>query len=76
MHILRLVGKIKDIQKNPSFKGDTWSALFVNFISAFDCVDHILLFQKLQKLKVSGRKINILKLLYNSYHFSLLGDKP
>lgn len=76
VHILRLVGKIRDIQNAPFFKSGNWFAFFVDFKSAFDRVDHLRLFQKLQDSGVSSRTINILKLLYNSYHFSLLGDRP
>jgi len=76
VHILRLVGKMKDIQDDPSFKSGNWFAFFVDFKSAFDRVNHTLLFQKLLDTGVSARTINILKLLYNSYHFSLLEDQP
>ena len=76
VHILRLVGKIRDIQSAPFFKSGNWFAFFVDFKSAFDRVDHLRLFQKLQDTGVSTRTINILKMLYNSYHFSLLGDRP
>ncbi len=48
MHILRLVGKMKDIQNDPFFKSGNWFVFFVDFKSAFDRVDHTLLFRKLQ----------------------------
>ena len=72
------MGKIRDIRDDPRFKGGNWLAFFVDLKSAFDThkVDHLLLFRKLQGSGVSTRTINILKLLYNSYHFSLLGDSP
>jgi len=35
-----------------------------------------MLFQKLKKSRVSECTIYILKLLYKSYNFSLLGDEP
>ncbi len=76
VHILRLVGRMRDICGNPRFKSGNWFAFFVDFKSAFDKVDHLILFRKLQDSGVSLRTINILKLLYNSYHFSLLGDSP
>ncbi len=76
VHILRLVGKMKDIQENPHFKSGNWFVFFIDFKSAFDRVDHSLLFKKLETSGISMRTINILKLLYNSYHFSLLGDIP
>jgi len=76
VHILRLVGKMKDIRDDLTFKSGNWFAFFVDFKSAFDRVNHTLLFQKLLNTGVSARTINILKLLYNSYHFSLPEDQP
>jgi len=76
VHILRLVGKMIDIQDDPYFKSGNWFAFFVDFKSAFDRVDHTLLFQKLLNTGISSRTVNILKLLYNSYHFSLPDDRP
>jgi hypothetical protein len=76
VHILRLIGKMIDIRNDPHFKSGNWFAFFVDFKSAFDRVDHTMLFKKLLDSGISGRTINILKLLYNSYHFSLIGDVP
>jgi len=76
VHMLRLIGKILDIREGPRFRSGNWFAFFVDFKSAFDRVDHIILFDKLRGSGVSERTIGILKLLYNSYHFSFLGDKP
>jgi len=76
VHILRLLGKIRDIQANPNFLSGTWFTLFIDFKSAFDRVNHRILFEKLEWSGVSTRTVRILKLLYNSYHFSLLDDVP
>ena len=46
------------------------------FKSAFGRIDHLVLFRKLQDSGVSQRTVNILKLLYNSYHFSLMESSP
>ena len=67
---------MKDILEGPHFISGNWFAFFVDFKSAFDRVDHIRLFQKLSSTGITSRTINILKLLYNSYHFSLLEDQP
>ncbi len=48
--------------------------LFDYFKSAFDKVDHQILFKKLQGSAISQRTINIWRLLYNSYRFSLSED--
>ncbi len=66
VHILRLLGKIQDVKTGPYFRCGSWLCLFVDFRSAFDKVDHEILFQKLRSSGVSERSMNILKLLYNS----------
>ena len=76
VHILRLLGRIIDIRDSPNFKGGNWLTFFIDFKSAFDKVDHQILFKKLQESGITQRTINILKLLYNSYHFSLMEGEP
>jgi len=65
-----------DLKKNPSFGSRHWFILFVDFKAAFDRVNHTILFNKLVGSGVRDRTINILKILYNSYHFTLPGDAP
>jgi len=67
---------MRDIQRDPRFRSGKWFVFFVDFKSAFDKVDHMVLFKKLERSGISERTINILKLLYNSYQFSLLEGKP
>ena len=76
VHILRLLGRIIDIRNSPTYKSGNWLTFFIDFKSAFDKVDHQILFRKLQESGISQRTINILKLLYNSYHFSLMDSNP
>jgi hypothetical protein len=76
VHILRLLGRIKDIQSSPRFVSGNWFAFFIDFKSAFDRVNHQELFEKLRLSGISDRTINILKLLYNSYGFSLMEGEP
>ena len=76
VHIIRLLGRINDVRDSPMFKSGNWFAFFIDFKSAFDRVDHSVLFRKLKASSVTERTINVIKLLYNSYHFSLLEAKP
>jgi len=76
VNILRLIGKIIDIREHPNFKSGNWFTFFIDFKSAFDRVDHKILINKLQNSGISERTISIIKMLYNSYHFSLPGDIP
>lgn len=62
---------MKDIQANPQFTANKWRVLFIDFRAAFDRVDHVILFQKLSTSQVTNRTINILKMLYNNYHFTI-----
>jgi len=48
----------------------------IGFSAAFDRVDHNILFKKLDEVGVTCRTINIVKLLYHSYHFTLPGRPP
>ncbi len=50
--------------------------LFIDFKTAFDRVDHKTLMEKLEKAGVKKNTLNVVKLLYNSYHFTLPGDVP
>ena len=52
-----------------------WSVAFKEFRSALDKVNHSILFSKLQMADISLRMQNILKVLYNFYHFNLSGDE-
>ena len=74
--ILRLVGKVIDLKNNPSYGSGRWFILFVDFKAAFDKVDHAILLNKMAGSGVRNRTINILKILYNSYHFKLLEITP
>lgn len=76
VHILRLLGKVQDVRSSPRFAAGKWFIFFVDFKSAFDRVNHRILFDKLRLLGLSERTLNILALLYNSYHYSILGDFP
>jgi len=75
-HLLRLVGKIIDLKASPRFSTGSWFILFIDFKAAFDRVDHDTLFSKLARTGIKERTLNIMRLLYNSYHFTLPGDKP
>ena len=48
----------------------------MDFKAAFDRVDHVILLEKLKMAGVSTNTIEIVKLLYNSYHFVLPGCAP
>ena len=74
--ILRLIGKVIDIRNSPLFGPGRWFILFIDFKAAFDKVNHSILFRKLTGSGVQDRTISILKILYNSYHFTLPGDEP
>jgi hypothetical protein len=76
IHILRLLGRVQDIRAGPYFAAGKWFIFFVDFKSAFDRVDHQILFEKLRLSGISERTRNILLLLYNSYHYSVLGGSP
>jgi hypothetical protein len=75
-HLLRLVGKIIDLKASPRFSTGSWFILFIDFKAAFDRVNHDILFSKLAETGIKERTLSIMKLLYNSYHFTLPGDKP
>ena len=75
-HLLRLLGKVIDCKNSPLFNSGSWLILFIDFKAAFDRVDHGRLLSKLEEAGVRRRTINIVKLLYNSYHFTLPGDSP
>jgi len=75
-NILRLFGKVIDLKADPKFRSGIWFVLLIDFKNAFDRINHTLLFQKLSDSGVSGRTVNIVKLLYNAYHFTLPGEVP
>jgi len=74
--ILRLIGEILDRKGSPGFNSGAWFILFIDFKAAFDRVDHDILFKKLETSGVECRTINIVKLLYNSYNFTLPDGTP
>jgi hypothetical protein len=74
--ILRLLGKVIDCKASPRFNSGAWVILFIDFKAAFDRVDHSILFRKLEASGIKPRTLNIIKLLYNSYHFTLPGGSP
>ena len=74
--ILRLLGKVIDCKASPRFSSGAWIILFIDFKAAFDRVDHNILFRKLEASGIKPRTLNIIKLLYNSYHFTLPGGAP
>ena len=74
--ILRLVGKVIDLRESPLFRSGYWFILFVDFKAAFDKVNHAILFRKLAGSGVQEGTVNILKVLYNSDHFTSPGDIP
>ena len=76
VHLVRMLGRIRDIQSSPDFKPLRWHVLFIDFKSAFDKVNHSILFTKLQAENISSRTLDILRVLYNSYHFTLPRDQP
>jgi hypothetical protein len=69
--ILRLLGKVIDCKASPRFRSGAWTILFIDFKAAFDRVDHNTLMRKLVASGIKTRTLNIIRLLYNSYHFSL-----
>lgn len=76
VHILRLIGKIIDIQNEQKSNPRNWSTLLVDFKAAFDRIDHLIVLRKLEETNVSSRTLNIIKLLYSSCHFTLPSSKP
>ena len=76
IHLLCLLSRVRDIQSSPSFRPMAWSVAFIVFRSAFDKVNLSILFPKLQRADISLRTLNILKVLYSSYHYTLSEDKP
>jgi len=74
-HILRLIGKVIDYKKSKTFKTRRWKILFIDFKTAFDRVDHKQLMNKLEKTDLKHDTLNVIKLLYNSYHFTLPGGE-
>jgi len=74
--ILRLLGKVIDCKAGPRFNSGAWIILFIDFKAAFDRVDHSILFRKLEASGIEPRTLSIIKLLYNSYHFTLPGGSP
>jgi hypothetical protein len=74
--ILRLLGKVIDCKASPRFNTGAWMILFIDFKAAFDRVDHNILLRKLEASGVKPRTLNIIRLLYNSYHFTLPGGTP
>ena len=75
-HILRLLGKVIDYKERATFNTGSWMILFIDFKTAFDRVDHKTLMEKLERAGVKKNTLNVIKLLYNSYHFTLPGDIP
>ena len=73
---MRLIGKINDIKEDTNFKSKNWRILFIDFRSAFDQVDQVILMKRLENSGVKERTLNILKLLYNSYHFVVKNSTP
>jgi len=76
IHILRLIGRAKDIQNSYFFAPRKWRILFVDFKAAFDSVDQEKLFERLEGSGISSRTTNILRMLYNSYQFTIQGCSP
>ena len=74
--ILRLLWKVIDCKASPRFRSGAWIILFIDFKAAFDRVDHNILLMKLETSGIKSRTLNIIRLLYNSYHFTLLGGTP
>jgi len=72
IHILRLLGRMIDIRNSDGFRSGDWFVLFIDFRAAFDKIDHQIMFDKLRRSDISESTVNIIKLLYNAYHFSLL----
>ncbi len=46
--------------------------LFVDLKAAFDCVDHEILFEKLEKIKIEKEIINTIKFIYSNAYTSIL----
>jgi len=74
--ILRLLGKVIDYKQSAIFNSGSWMILFIDFKTAFDRVSHKLLMEKLEKTGVKPDTLNVVKLLYNSYQFTLPGGAP
>lgn len=75
-HILRLLGKLMDLKTRPTFKPGRWYVLFIDFRAAFDKVDHETLLSKMSDYNISERTMNIVRMLYNNYHFTISGSSP
>jgi Reverse transcriptase (RNA-dependent DNA polymerase) len=77
VHLMRLIGRLKDIKSTVENYSGKFFTIFVDFKSAFDKVDHTLLMERLKRdAGISESCLNIVRLLYNSYHFSVAGSAP
>lgn len=72
IHILSLLERIKDIQSSPDFVPLKRKVLFIDSKAAFECVNHEIMFLKLNNSEISDRTVNILKPLYNCCHLTYL----
>jgi len=75
IHILRLVGRLMDLKRSRRAYGQ-WHVLFIDFRSAFDKVSHDILMEKLEKSGLKQNTLSTIKLLYNSYEFSVRESDP
>ena len=69
VNLLRLRQRCNDI-KNVN-KGFVKAVIFIDLKNAYDTVDHSILFNKLEKMKIGPRLIRILKALYSSARISV-----
>ena len=69
VNLLRLRQICNDI-KNVN-KGFVKAVIFIDLKNAYDTVDHSILFNKLEKIKIRPRLIRVLKALYSSARISV-----
>ena len=74
--ILRLLGKVIDCKASPRFGSGAWIILFIDFKAAFEPRRSQHPSQEARNIGVKSRTLNIIRLLYNSYHFTLPGGTP
>ena len=69
VNLLRLRQRCNDIKEVN--KGFVKAVIFIDLKNAYDTVDHSILFNKLEKMKIRPRLIRVLKALYSSARISV-----
>ena len=72
VNIMRITNQIKTYKKDNSKK--TWS-LFIDLKSAFDSVNHNILFDRMRKMKINEELINTIEWLYQQTEFAVGNER-